>query len=95
MVLVVVIILGLNSSKASSQQRLKPMIDSGYNRISIKVLPQNFYKQNLGFFCKKEVQIQQAIKLPLYFRLGSKQHTDYLERKPNSYLQTKGLPLFY
>ncbi len=77
-------VLLLNSLKAASQQALKPVRDTSFTRVPIKVLPQNFYKQHLGFFCKKEVQIQQAIKFPVFLRLGSKQYTDYLERKPNS-----------
>ena len=47
-------------------------------------MPRNFYNQSLGFFCKKEVQLQKATGLPLFIRLGSKEYVDYLEKKPNA-----------
>jgi len=75
--------LMLNSSKAASQQAFTPIADTLGKKISLKPLPQNFYKESLGFFCKKELQIQKAVKLPVYFRLGSKNYTDYMEKKPN------------
>jgi len=74
----------LNSLKAASQQRLPLPGDSAANRISLKVLPHNFYNQHLSFFCKKEVQLQKLTSLPVYFRLGSKDQVDYLEKKPNA-----------
>jgi hypothetical protein len=74
----------LNSLKAASQLNLEPPKDTAGRKISLHPLPQNFYKQNLGYFCKKEIQIQKAISLPVYIRLGSKEYVDYLERKPNA-----------
>jgi len=79
----------VTSSKAASQLHLKGMPDTLDKKISLKVLPQNFYSQHIGFFCKKEVQIQKLTKLPFYFRLGSAQYTDYLEKKPNSFIGGK------
>jgi hypothetical protein len=78
----------LNSSEAASQQHFRTLPDTAHKKISLKPLPQNFYKESLGFFCKKELQIQKAVKLPVYFRLGTKQYTDYLERKPNSHFKS-------
>jgi hypothetical protein len=43
-----------------------------------------FYVNSLDFFCRKELQIEKAIALPLRFRLGSLQYTDYLEGKSHS-----------
>jgi hypothetical protein len=47
-------------------------------------LPQNFYTQHLPFFCKQESQLQKHTGINVFFRLGSKQHVDWLERKPNA-----------
>ena len=74
----------LNSLKAASQVQLRQPHDLLMQSISLKILPQNFYSQHLGFFCKKEVQLQKATSLNLFFRLGSKEYVDYLEQKPNA-----------
>lgn len=41
----------------------------------------NYYTSTLGFFCKKEIQIEMALKLPVKFRLGSVAYTDKMEGK--------------
>ncbi len=48
---------------------------------SIKIISQNYYTQHFGFFCKKELALEKATKIPLRFRLGSLQHCNYLEGK--------------
>jgi hypothetical protein len=35
----------------------------------------------MGFFCKKEVQVQQYTRLPLFFRLGTLEYVDRMEHK--------------
>jgi hypothetical protein len=75
----------LNSTKAASQLNLKPYTDTIGRKTILNSLPQNFYKQHLGYFCKKELQLQKTISLPLFIRLGSKEYVDYLERKPNAF----------
>ena len=52
--------------------------------ISCSIVGADYYTQNFGFFCKKELGFEKATKIPLRFRLGSLQYNDYLERKPNS-----------
>ena len=74
----------INSMKAASQPSFTLMPDSSSKHFSIKVLPQNFYNQKLSFVCKKEVQLQKLISLPVYIRLGSKDYVDYLEKKPHA-----------
>jgi hypothetical protein len=51
------------------------------NSSSINVIIPNFYTQNFGFFCKKEMQLQKTIKFPFVFRLGSVEMCDRLEGK--------------
>ena len=47
---------------------------------SIKqIVPADYYTCNFGFFCKKELLIEKATKIPLRFRLGSLQQCNYYE----------------
>lgn len=78
-------LLLLNSSKAASQLNLSRVVDTMDKKIYLKVLPQNFYSQHMGFFCKKEVQVQKYTRLPLFFRLGTREYVDMLERKSSKY----------
>jgi len=45
------------------------------------LIPSNFYTQNFGFFCKKELQLEKLTKVPFKFRLGSVQQCDWMEGK--------------
>lgn len=50
------------------------------------LLPKGYLYNNYSFFCKKELQIEKAIKFPVKMRLGSVTYTDRLEGKITSRL---------
>jgi len=50
--------------------------------ITAHAVPENFSICNYGFFCKKELKVEKAIKIPLRIRLGSLQQCNYYEGKP-------------
>ncbi len=42
---------------------------------------QKHYHDDLGFFCKIELQLEQKAKLPIKFRLGEVQYVERMEGK--------------
>lgn len=51
------------------------------NKTVLPLVPSNYYAANLGFFCKKEIQLEKITSIPFKFRLGSVQQCDWLEGK--------------
>lgn len=47
--------------------------------------PLLYHYDNLAFFCRLEVQLEQTSKIPVRFRLGSVDYVDYLEGKRSFY----------
>jgi hypothetical protein len=67
--------------------RVAMMESGGYDySVPVNILLDSFgsgyYIGNLGFFCKKELEIEKTTHLPLRFRLGSLEETNRLEGKP-------------
>ena len=44
----------------------------------------SYYTQHLGFFCKKAIEVQKWVHLPIFFRLGSLDYVNKLEGKPGA-----------
>jgi hypothetical protein len=41
----------------------------------------DFYSKNLGFICRKELEIRKKTKIPFLFRLGSPDYVNRMEGK--------------
>ena len=52
--------------------------------IPVKTIPAGYYTSCLGFFCRKELQLQKAINFPVKIRLGSVSYIDRMEGKKNA-----------
>jgi hypothetical protein len=63
--------------------KLNLSTNSGYS-LRMPLLQNNLDAQKLSFFCQKEWEFEKATSIPLRFRLGSLEYTNYLEQKPNA-----------
>lgn len=50
----------------------------------INVIRPGFYTGQIGFFCKKELQLDKITSVPVRFRLGSLEYVNWMEQKPNA-----------
>lgn len=48
---------------------------------NLSIIPGDFSTCNYGFFCKKELMVEKAIKFPLRIRMGSIEQCNYYEGK--------------
>lgn len=71
--------------KMKSKKLIQPVINDKQESFSgiatFSVINSDYYTQNFGFFCKKELQFEKATKVPFKFRLGSVQYCDWMEGK--------------
>jgi hypothetical protein len=81
MLTVFLFLIILIPARAAAQLNLKPAPAPTAPTLHLQVLPQNFYTRQLGYFCKKEVQVQKLTMMPIYLRLGSKEYVDYMESR--------------
>lgn len=54
------------------------------NNFRLLALPTSYYANNLGFICKKELQLDKITPLPIRLRLGSLEYVNWMEQKPNA-----------
>jgi len=50
-------------------------------QVSFNMVHPNSYYEQLGFFCRKEIQLQKVTTVPVKFRLGSYDYVNWLEGK--------------
>ena len=80
-VIAVLILLIATSAKAQLMVKTNQSKIDSLKLQPIRLVPDNYYSCNLGFMCKKEIEIQKSTRLPLKIRLGSVEDVDKMEGK--------------
>ena len=74
-----------NSSSKISLEKEKPTLPSlrqfFSNPLSVSEVPKAYSYNDLGFFCKLEVQMEKRAKFPVKVRLGEVQYVERMEGK--------------
>ena len=55
--------------------------------IPVRLVPCDYYSNHLGFFCKKESEVEKITKLPIRIRLGGLDYVNNLEGKGTGFRQ--------
>ncbi len=50
-------------------------------QVFLTVIQPDYYTKHLGFFCKKELQLEKVVKVPFKFRLGTVEYCNWMEGK--------------
>lgn len=69
-----------NKTSASDSVSIVPLRQLSKS-INFSTVPADFSTCNYGFFCRQELKIEKATKLPVRIRLGSLQQCNYYEGK--------------
>lgn len=72
--------------RSNSQQNLDSL-----RNLPLRLLPEDYYSNNLSFFCKKELQLEKITKIPFRVRLGSLDYVNTLEGKGRDFKQPQKL----
>ncbi|MET0300652.1 MAG: hypothetical protein ABW036_12850 [Flavitalea sp.] len=76
--------LAVGRSKSEERQpafNLLSPIMANPGSMAVTRMDKDLYTKNFGFFCKKELQVEKATKIPLRIRVGSLEQCNRLEEK--------------
>lgn len=72
------VLSGISTTAIREQQ---PLPNSQRPSLRPQSISPDFYARYMAWTCRQELKMQQAIKLPLYLRLGNLEHVNRLEGK--------------
>lgn len=65
--------------KSSSQNSIAARTEDFKNKFIAFKVSSNYYTTQTSFFCNQERKVEQQIKMPIKFRLGSVSYTELME----------------